>query len=238
MTDTTFPCTGKTDVWFSRQDADIDYARAACLTCPVAQRAQCARGALRKGDKYGVWAGVYLPGLEPRDRAELDVALERLRLIAGLDRCYRCWGWFAVAAPDAAAMDAALAVEVPPVHRYERLCPGCEAAAAEVPDGRADVSVGAGELVDLPPSSDPSVRRYWDCRARGRGAAEGDWLLIAPDGQVEGCYAWPVAAGTFGRTVERFRRMIAEGWTVRRATAADRNWNRLLDVSAAGSVSA
>jgi hypothetical protein len=184
------------------------------------------------GERVGVWAGVSLPGEQHRYRDKFNLAVERLRLIAGLARCHRCWEWFSVATPDAAAMDAALAVEEPAADRYQRTCPNCEAAQTSDREDVEDHSAGPGELVDLPPSNEPTVRRYWELRSQGRRASEDDWLLINPDGVIEGRYVWPVAANTFGRTVERFRRMIAEGWTVRQATTGDRNWNRPAEATA------
>jgi hypothetical protein len=126
-----FPCSDWPEGWFAEFDDDIDRARSDCLTCPMAQRAKCAKSAVLNGEQFGVWAGVALPGMQYRDRDKLELAVERLRLIAGLARCHRCWEWFSVATPDEAAMDAALAVEEPAADRYQRMCSTCEAAAAE-----------------------------------------------------------------------------------------------------------
>ena len=231
------PCSGRTDIWFP--DADDDgggdnardraqerarseaIARAGCAACPVGCRANCAKTALLGGDKYGVWAGVALPGGQPRKRAELEEAQERLRLIAGLDRCPACWSWFAVADP--AVMAAAISGEVS-AHRYERLCPSC--AAGDPVAATADSELG--DVLDLPPSGDVSMRRYWEWRRHGRRVDAGDfgdWLLITPDGMVEGRYASSLARRTFGRGVDRFRRMVGDGWTVRPATPGDWAWN-------------
>lgn len=125
-----YPCTGKAAIWFAGADSDDDgdrgdararaqerarlegIAREGCMTCPVVRRAECAKVALLNGDKYGVWAGVALPGGQPRKKAELEEAQGRLRLIAGLDRCPACWSWFVVADPDPEVMAAAVSAEV------------------------------------------------------------------------------------------------------------------------------
>lgn len=236
------PCAGRADIWFAEETetesaesvaASIAYAQRMCATrCPLAQRAQCARDALTNDDAYGVWAGVFLPGAQHRNRDDLAKARERLRLIAGVDRCYRCWSWFDVAAPDEDSMAAAYSEDLEMPHKYVTLCPQCQAsdAAQEQAEGDESAAADTAELVDLPPSSDAGMREFWELRSKfGRIDEETDaqdWLLIGPGGKVEGRYPWRVAARMFGRTEQRFRAMVAEGWTVRRATNADWSWNR------------
>ena len=58
-------------------------ARLICLRrCPLAQQRRCAALAVERGEEYGVWAGIKLPGGQYRKRAELARAHEVLAAIA------------------------------------------------------------------------------------------------------------------------------------------------------------
>lgn len=58
-------------------------ARLICLRrCPLAQQRRCAALAVERGEEYGAWAGIKLPGGQYRKRAELARAHEVLRAIA------------------------------------------------------------------------------------------------------------------------------------------------------------
>lgn len=219
-------CVGSTEIYFSSHPDDIARAKELCGGCPLARRSRCARDAIERGDKFGIWAGVHLPGIQPRDRDKLAEAIERLRRIGGLDRCDTCWGWFPLGTGgvDAATVEEALSAEHLPRHRLERQCPTCASQSADASQLGALVDAeesAAAHVVDLPPSGDRGVRQYWELRHQGRRAAEGDWLLVDPQGRIEGSYAWSIAVHTFGRTPQRFRAMVTSGWTVRRATTRD-----------------
>lgn len=91
------PCSTNPELWFGYPDADgadgaakarayeqssIE-ARLQCLRrCPLAQQRRCAALAVERGEEYGVWAGVKLPGGQYRKRAELASAHELLHAIA------------------------------------------------------------------------------------------------------------------------------------------------------------
>ncbi|MBS9533742.1 WhiB family transcriptional regulator [Mycobacterium sp. M1] len=68
----------------ARADAESSAAaRLICLRrCPLGQQRRCAALALERGEEYGVWAGIKLPGGQYRKRAELARAHEVLRAIA------------------------------------------------------------------------------------------------------------------------------------------------------------
>lgn len=70
----TLPCTGLTDLFFSRARADIDAAKALCSGCDV--RARCLEEALglacASNDGGGVWAGT-----EPAERRAIRRARQR-----------------------------------------------------------------------------------------------------------------------------------------------------------------
>lgn len=91
------PCSTNPELWFGYPDADSSdgaakarayeqsatEARLLCLRrCPLAQQRRCAALAVERGEEYGVWAGVKLPGGQYRKRAELARAHEILRAIA------------------------------------------------------------------------------------------------------------------------------------------------------------
>lgn len=92
------PCSANPELWFGYPDADSSdgaakarayeqsatEARLMCLRrCPLAQQRRCAALAVERGEEYGVWAGVKLPGGQYRKRAELADAHAVLRAIAG-----------------------------------------------------------------------------------------------------------------------------------------------------------
>lgn len=91
------PCSINPDLWFGyADDDDTDgtakariyeqsaiEARLICLRrCPLAQQRRCAALAVERGEEYGVWAGVKLPGGQYRKRGELAKAHAVLRRIA------------------------------------------------------------------------------------------------------------------------------------------------------------
>lgn len=91
------PCSTNPELWFGYPDADgtdgtakarayeqsAIEARLLCLRrCPLAQQRRCAALAVERGEEYGVWAGVKLPGGQYRKRAELARAHAVLRAIA------------------------------------------------------------------------------------------------------------------------------------------------------------
>lgn len=91
------PCSANPELWFGYPDADgadgaakarayersSTEARLQCLRrCPLAQQRQCAALAVERGEEYGVWAAVKLPGGQYRKRAELAQAHALLRAIA------------------------------------------------------------------------------------------------------------------------------------------------------------
>jgi WhiB family redox-sensing transcriptional regulator len=93
----TSPCSADPDKWFGYQPEGVHRARvdkraitearlACLLRCPLAHQRACAREAVRQANEYGVWAGVELPGREPRKEAELTRARQTLQDIAdGVD---------------------------------------------------------------------------------------------------------------------------------------------------------
>ncbi|MEB3052240.1 WhiB family transcriptional regulator [Mycolicibacter sp. MYC123] len=91
------PCSANPELWFGYPDADgadgaakarayeqsSTEARLQCLRrCPLAQQRRCAALAVERGEEYGVWAGVKLPGGQYRKRAELAAAHAVLQKIA------------------------------------------------------------------------------------------------------------------------------------------------------------
>ncbi|GFG71569.1 WhiB family transcriptional regulator [Mycolicibacter senuensis] len=91
------PCSTNPELWFGYPDADgadgaakarayeqsATEARLLCLRrCPLAQQRRCAALAVERGEEYGVWAGVKLPGGQYRKRTELAQAHAVLREIA------------------------------------------------------------------------------------------------------------------------------------------------------------
>lgn len=91
------PCSTNPDLWFGYADDDegdgaakarayeraSTEARLICLRrCPLEQQRRCAALAVQRGEEYGVWAGVKLPGGQYRKREELAAARTVLRRIA------------------------------------------------------------------------------------------------------------------------------------------------------------
>lgn len=91
------PCSANPELWFGYPDADAadgaakarayeqssTQARLLCLRrCPLAQQRRCAALAVERGEEYGVWAGVKLPGGQYRKRTELARAHAVLCAIA------------------------------------------------------------------------------------------------------------------------------------------------------------
>jgi WhiB family redox-sensing transcriptional regulator len=91
------PCAINPDLWFGYADDDAadgaakarvyeqsaTEARLLCLRrCPLAQQRRCAHLAVERGEEYGVWAGVKLPGGQYRKREQLARAHAVLRRIA------------------------------------------------------------------------------------------------------------------------------------------------------------
>lgn len=91
------PCSTNPDLWFGYADDDAAdgtakarlyeqsaaEARLICLRrCPLAQQRRCAALAVQRGEEYGVWAGLKLPGGQYRKRHELARAHAVLRGIA------------------------------------------------------------------------------------------------------------------------------------------------------------
>ncbi|HET9876868.1 MAG TPA: WhiB family transcriptional regulator [Mycobacterium sp.] len=93
------PCSTNPDLWFGYADDDATdgaakarvyeqsaaEARLICLRhCPLEQQRRCAALAVERGEEYGVWAGVKLPGGQYRKREELArVRLVLRRIAAG-----------------------------------------------------------------------------------------------------------------------------------------------------------
>jgi WhiB family redox-sensing transcriptional regulator len=91
------PCSINPDLWFGYADDDATdgaakarvyeqsatEARLLCLRrCPLAQQRRCAQLAVERGEEYGVWAGVKLPGGQYRKREQLASVHATLRRIA------------------------------------------------------------------------------------------------------------------------------------------------------------
>jgi WhiB family redox-sensing transcriptional regulator len=91
------PCSINPDLWFGYADDDAadgaakarvyeqsaTEARLLCLRrCPLAQQRRCATLAVERGEEYGVWAGIKLPGGQYRKREQLAAAHAVLRRIA------------------------------------------------------------------------------------------------------------------------------------------------------------
>jgi WhiB family redox-sensing transcriptional regulator len=49
------------DLWFAEQGADVERAKALCVTCPI--RKECLEGAIERREPWGVWGGeVFIDG--------------------------------------------------------------------------------------------------------------------------------------------------------------------------------
>lgn len=73
------PChVGDPDLWFADAPADLERAKALCVSCPI--RRQCLAAALERAEPWGVWGGEILHGgsivsrKRPRGRPRKDVA--------------------------------------------------------------------------------------------------------------------------------------------------------------------
>lgn len=217
-------------------------AAAICRSeCPLAQRRACAQDALENGCKHGVWGGVALPGPNLRYRPEQDAAIDELKKIAGREECPKCLTWFdtGTSCPLCAELEAQHAGPQPMSERPKVVDNSNISTNQTAPKSAAETAE-APRPEPAPVPDSPELRRYWALRRRHKSSrdaslrrGERDWLLIKPDGTIEGCYAWSVAERNFERGSERFRRMLAEGWTVRQATRGDRNWNRPTQAPAA-----
>jgi WhiB family redox-sensing transcriptional regulator len=63
------------DSWFDPKRIQVSLA--ICTNCPVRQA--CGQSALDRGEAYGIWGGVKLPGIS--DLAELAVARQELQQV-------------------------------------------------------------------------------------------------------------------------------------------------------------
>lgn len=247
-----FPCQRLgADLWFNDRPAEnpeqVAFVEQQCLNCPLAQQVRCARMAVTEGHLHGTWAAVTLPGESWRKgkRELLAEARERLRLIAGIEHCPRkgCGRWYRAVehTPESLAEARESALTLP----YEgALCPRCVADDKERKEAeeRAKTAPAKPQLPGGDPTDESDLALYWSMRRRHRRnptqrVSQSEWLLITETGEIEGCYAWSIAARSFGRTDKRFLALLAEGWTVRYVTAEDRDWNRRVAAPAADPVS-
>lgn len=66
------------ELWFAESPADVEFAKALCVDCPV--RELCLDGALERREPWGVWGGqlflqgVVIPRKRPRGRPRKDEA--------------------------------------------------------------------------------------------------------------------------------------------------------------------
>ncbi|MEZ5096743.1 MAG: WhiB family transcriptional regulator [Nocardioides sp.] len=64
------------ELWFAESPADVEQAKALCLSCPV--REMCLGGALERREPWGVWGGelflqgIVIPRKRPRGRPRKD----------------------------------------------------------------------------------------------------------------------------------------------------------------------
>ncbi|WP_121255406.1 WhiB family transcriptional regulator [Nocardioides ferulae] len=73
------PCRANdAELWFAESPADVEAAKALCLSCPV--RTLCLAGALDRREPWGVWGGelflqgVVIPRKRPRGRPRKNEA--------------------------------------------------------------------------------------------------------------------------------------------------------------------
>jgi WhiB family redox-sensing transcriptional regulator len=76
--DAVLPCwTEDPDLFFAESPADVETAKALCVSCPM--RARCLSEALARREPWGVWggelvvAGVVVPRKRPRGRPRKNV---------------------------------------------------------------------------------------------------------------------------------------------------------------------
>lgn len=102
QTDTTLPCRAyDPEVFFAETPADVEFAKAICVECPV--KGACLAGAVERREPWGVWGGeLFVQGVivarkRPRGRPRKDAALVEAQ----------------IAADAAAAVEAAKKVAIP-----------------------------------------------------------------------------------------------------------------------------
>lgn len=85
--DTALPCRAfDPEVFFAETPADVEFAKAICLECPV--KAACLAGALERKEPWGVWGGeLFVQGVvvarkRPRGRPRKDAAQVEAALAA------------------------------------------------------------------------------------------------------------------------------------------------------------
>lgn len=78
--DNTLPCRAyNPEVFFAETPADVEFAKAICLDCPV--KASCFEGAIERREPWGVWGGeLFVQGVvvarkRPRGRPRKDAAI-------------------------------------------------------------------------------------------------------------------------------------------------------------------
>lgn len=70
------PCRRDPDLWFADNPADLQRAKALCVTCPI--RRACLAAALQRAEPWGVWGGEIFDGgvivghKRPRGRPRKD----------------------------------------------------------------------------------------------------------------------------------------------------------------------
>jgi hypothetical protein len=80
------PCAANPALWHGnvRGLGGRKRAHQACLLCvsDCHMQQECARQAVAEDEKFGVWAGVYLPGDKKENRSQLEWGQDLLRRIA------------------------------------------------------------------------------------------------------------------------------------------------------------
>jgi broad specificity phosphatase PhoE len=67
------PCVGRSSLFFSERERDVRRAQALCRACPARQR--CARDAIAREERFGVWGGM--------NEAEMRKAIRSARAVGG-----------------------------------------------------------------------------------------------------------------------------------------------------------
>lgn len=232
------PCQdGYAENWFIEEPhkypADVARVEAICRTqCPLARQVKCARDALLNGENWGTWAGITLVGTSSCKKDEQAARKERLRLIAGMEQCYRneCRRWFQVTEHNEGTLAAAHSETLDLPHKQLMMCPQCHAAQenTQAPATTPSIETTRRQATNAVGEDNPDHDYYWTSRQvySSLDDERPDWMLIRPNGTPEGRYAWSVAAHGFGRGLNRLRDMLAGGWTIREATIADQDWHR------------